>query len=100
MNWTADKIAHYKKSFNWARTGLILGVWPIIIFFIAGRTDWWIVSFPFVGAFLILCLGAAKEIIYDKWMHKGCAEWLDYRANLIGVMDGLNPFKKKRFTNN
>lgn len=95
MNWTPDKIAHYRKSFNWSRTGLVLGIWMIFIFLVAGKLDWWMFLFPLTGAVLILLLGAAKEIIYDGWMKQGCREWADMKANFIGAWDGLI-FKKER----
>jgi uncharacterized iron-regulated membrane protein len=95
MEWTPDKVAHYRKSFNWSRTGLILGFVPILAFTLAGRFSLWLILFLLSGAFLILCLGAAKEIIYDKWMGKGQAEWLDMKANLIGAWDGLTRIKKR-----
>jgi hypothetical protein len=95
MNWTPDKIAHYRRSFNWSRAGLMWGAVIIAAFAIAGSFKLWMLLFLLSGAFLILCLGAAKEIIYDKWMGKGQAEWLDMKANLIGAWDGLTRLKKK-----
>lgn len=95
MNWTGDKIKHYRRSFNWSRTGLILGVWVVVIFALAGRFDWWVFTFPIVGAILILIAGLAKEIIYDKWMGQGQFEWLDMKANLIGAFEGLWRIKKR-----
>ena len=97
MNFTSDKILHYRKCFNWARKGIVIGSWTSFILFIAGRLDWWLLLIPFIGAILILIAGAAKEIIYDKLLGKGCAEWEDYKANLIGVADGLMFWKKRKY---
>lgn len=44
---------------------------------------------PWWGASLItLGIGVAKEI-YDKASGKGCAEWKDLAADIVGIIIGL-----------
>lgn len=95
MIWTPDKIAHYKRSFSWSRKGALLSLVPIIAFILAGRFSLWLILFPFIGAISVLILGAAKELIYDKLLGQGQAEWDDMKANLIGAWHGL--YRKPKF---
>ena len=32
----------------------------------------------------VILIGAAKELIWDKWMKRGCAEWMDFVWTCIG----------------
>lgn len=41
-----------------------------------------------VAALITLCIGIGKEI-YDKVSGKGCAEWLDLLADIIGIIIGV-----------
>lgn len=43
---------------------------------------WW------AAALATLAAGAAKELIYDKWMKRGTAEWKDIVADLAGTAMG------------
>lgn len=44
---------------------------------------------PWWGAALItLAIGIGKEV-YDKVSGKGCAEWLDLLADVIGIIIGI-----------
>lgn len=44
---------------------------------------------PWWGAALItLAVGIGKEI-YDKVSGKGCAEWLDLLADIVGILIGV-----------
>ncbi|MCW0484082.1 hypothetical protein [Gaoshiqia sediminis] len=89
MNWTDDKIKHYRKSFNWARKGVLLGIWAAFIFLVAGIFSFWLLVLPLAGAVSILLLGAAKELLYDGALNLGQMEWADMKANLIGALHGL-----------
>lgn len=41
------------------------------------------------ASMITLVLGIAKELIWDKAMGKGCAEWHDIYCDLIGIAVGL-----------
>ncbi len=44
---------------------------------------------PWWGAALItLAIGIGKEV-YDKVSGKGCAEWLDLLADIVGIIIGV-----------
>ncbi len=43
---------------------------------------WW------VAALVTLCIGVGKEV-YDKVSGKGCAEWKDLVADLVGILIGV-----------
>lgn len=32
----------------------------------------------------VIIIGAAKELIWDLWWKKGCFEWLDFFATVLG----------------
>lgn len=33
---------------------------------------------------IVAVIGAAKEVIYDKWMKKGTPEWMDLIYTIVG----------------
>jgi hypothetical protein len=41
-----------------------------------------------VAALATLCVGIGKEV-YDKVSGKGCAEWEDLAADLVGILIGV-----------
>lgn len=43
---------------------------------------WW------VAALITLAIGIGKEV-YDKVSKKGCAEWEDLLADLVGILIGV-----------
>jgi Na+-translocating ferredoxin:NAD+ oxidoreductase RnfD subunit len=43
---------------------------------------WW------VAALITLAIGIGKEV-YDKVSKKGCAEWKDLLADLVGILIGV-----------
>lgn len=43
---------------------------------------WW------VAALITLAIGVGKEV-YDKVSGKGCAEWKDLLADLVGILIGV-----------
>lgn len=43
---------------------------------------WW------VAALITLAIGVGKEV-YDKVSKKGCAEWGDLLADLVGILIGV-----------
>ena len=43
---------------------------------------WW------AAALIILAIGISKEV-YDKTTNKGCAEWEDLLADVIGIIIGI-----------
>lgn len=43
---------------------------------------WW------VAGLVTLSIGVGKEV-YDKVSGKGCAEWLDLLADVIGILIGI-----------
>lgn len=43
---------------------------------------WW------VAALITLAIGVGKEV-YDKVSGKGCAEWGDLLADLVGILIGI-----------
>lgn len=43
---------------------------------------WW------VAALITLVIGIGKEV-YDKVSKKGCAEWKDLLADLVGILIGV-----------
>lgn len=43
---------------------------------------WW------VAALITLAIGVGKEV-YDKVSGKGCAEWEDLLADLVGILIGI-----------
>ena len=43
---------------------------------------WW------VAALITLAIGVGKEV-YDKVSKKGCAEWEDLVADVVGIMIGV-----------
>ena len=43
---------------------------------------------PFIGLITSIIVGAAKEVIYDKLMKRGCFEVLDFVATVIGGVIG------------
>lgn len=43
---------------------------------------WW------VAALITLAIGVGKEV-YDKVSKKGCAEWKDLLADLVGILIGI-----------
>ena len=43
---------------------------------------------PITGLITAVIIGAAKEVIYDKLMEKGCFEVLDFVATCIGGVIG------------
>lgn len=43
---------------------------------------WW------VAALITLTIGIGKEV-YDKVSGKGCAEWMDLLANVVGILIGI-----------
>lgn len=43
----------------------------------------------FFGAMLAVAIGAAKELIHDRFLGRGTPELLDMAANLLGVGAGV-----------
>lgn len=43
---------------------------------------WW------VAALIVLAIGIGKEV-YDKTTNKGCPEWKDLLADIIGIIIGI-----------
>jgi len=43
---------------------------------------------PITGLITAVIIGAAKEVIYDKLMKRGCFEVLDFVATVIGGVIG------------
>ena len=44
---------------------------------------------PVMGLITSIIVGAAKEIVYDKLMKRGCFEVLDFVATVIGGVIGF-----------
>ena len=40
------------------------------------------------AALATLAVGAAKELVYDKWLGKGTASWKDLLCDIIGIAVG------------
>ena len=41
------------------------------------------------GSIITLAIGIAKEV-YDKVSKKGCAEWLDMLADIVGILNAVS----------
>lgn len=41
-----------------------------------------------VAALATLVVGAAKELVWDKWFGKGTASWKDLLCDLVGIAVG------------
>jgi hypothetical protein len=41
-----------------------------------------------VGGCAGITIGGAKELIYDKWMHKGTPDWDDFIVTCLGACGG------------
>jgi len=98
MDWKADKIKHYKAGFMIMRSFSPSALFLLIATFI----PWF--ELKLNGILAILCgslfltvLAGGKEIIYDKLLNKGTPEWDDFKATMIGGLDGLLIWKKSRF---
>lgn len=48
--------------------------------------QWW------VAVSVALAIGVAKEVIYDKWLHKGTPQWKDILCDFIGLLIGSLAF--------
>ena len=65
MNIGKDKLLHY-----------IAGT-LIVAFFL-------IVSTIQIAILALIVIAGAKELLWDKLLKKGCCEWLDFLATLLG----------------
>ena len=62
-----DNYLHIVVSFNLM---ILFSLIPIATFFIA---------------VIVALIGAGKELVYDKWLGKGQAEWSDFISDIIGI---------------
>ena len=50
---------------------------------LAAFLPWW------AAALITLAIGITKELVWDRWMKKGTAEWRDIIADVVGVLLGV-----------
>lgn len=64
--------------------GLLHVLCSIIIVMVAG------IFLPvWASASGAIVIGAAKELVWDKWLRKGFATWHDFVCDIIGVAAGV-----------
>ena len=49
---------------------------------LAAFLPWW------AAALITLAIGIAKELVWDRWLKKGTAEWKDIIADAVGIALG------------
>ena len=88
-------VIQYKNELDTRQNSTLQKIIQLFAFSIAGRFSLWVILFLLSGFVMILLLGAAKELIYDKLLGQGQAEWNDMKANIIGAFDGLWRINKR-----
>lgn len=97
MEWKADKIKHYSIGFKLMRIPVIVNVVLIIMkMFPVFELNWWILAVTPSAFILLGIIAASKELIHDKLLGQGTPEWDDFKATMIGGIDGMI-FRKMRF---
>lgn len=38
---------------------------------------------------IVLAIGIAKELVWDRWLKKGTAEWRDIVSDAVGILLGV-----------
>lgn len=50
---------------------------------LAAFLPWW------AAALITLAIGVAKELIWDRWMGRGTADWHDIICDAVGIVWGV-----------
>lgn len=81
------KVWHDMGDFNQHRTVSTAIAWTATIFACKATNNcqW---KGAVIGGGISLGIGAGKELVYDKWMHRGVPSWKDFGADCLGTAVG------------
>ena len=73
------------KILNWFGTDGLAHVLVSLILcaVLAAFLPWW------AAALITLAIGVAKELIWDRWMGRGTADWHDIICDALGIVGGV-----------